>query len=50
MSLIEYRLEEQVAVVTMKNGENRFNPEFLEDFEGLLDEIETRTKRHGAAG
>ncbi len=43
MSLIEYRLEEQVAVATMKNGENRFNPEFLEAFEGLLAEIETRT-------
>jgi enoyl-CoA hydratase/carnithine racemase len=40
---VEYRLEEQVAVVTMKNRENRFNPEFLEAFEGLLDEIETRT-------
>jgi enoyl-CoA hydratase/carnithine racemase len=43
MSPIEYRLEEQVAVVTMKSGENRFNPEFLEAFEGLLDDIEHRT-------
>jgi Delta3-Delta2-enoyl-CoA isomerase len=40
---IEYRLDEQVAVVTMKSGENRFNPEFLEAFENLLDEIEHRT-------
>ena len=44
MSPIEYRLDEQVAVVTMKSGENRFNPEFLEAFEGLLDEIEHRTE------
>ncbi len=43
MSLIEYRLDERVAVVTMKSGENRFNAEFLEAFEGLLDEIEHRT-------
>jgi enoyl-CoA hydratase/carnithine racemase len=40
---IEYRLDERVAVVTMKSGENRFNTEFLEAFEGLLDEVETRT-------
>jgi len=44
MSPIEYRLEEQVAVVTMKSGENRFNPEFLEAFEGLLDDVEYRTE------
>jgi enoyl-CoA hydratase/carnithine racemase len=44
MSPIEYRLEEHVAVVTMKSGENRFNTEFLEAFEGLLDEIENRTE------
>ena len=44
MSPIEYRLEERVAVVTMNSGENRFNPEFLEAFEGLLDEIEHRTE------
>jgi enoyl-CoA hydratase/carnithine racemase len=44
MSLIEYRLDERVAVVTMKNGENRFNTEFLETFEVLLDDIEHRTE------
>jgi Delta3-Delta2-enoyl-CoA isomerase len=44
MSPIEYRLDEQVAVVNMKSGENRFNPEFLEAFEGLLDVIEYRTE------
>ena len=43
MSPIEYRLDERVAVVTMNSGENRFNPEFLEAFEGLLEEIENRT-------
>jgi enoyl-CoA hydratase/carnithine racemase len=43
MSPIEYRLDEQVAVVTMKSGENRFNTKFLEAFEGLLDDIEYRT-------
>ena len=41
---IEYRLDERVAVMTMKSGENRFNPEFLEAFEGFLDEIEHRTE------
>jgi len=43
MSPIEYRLDEQVAVVTMKSGENRFNTGFLDAFEGLLEDIEYRT-------
>jgi enoyl-CoA hydratase/carnithine racemase len=44
MSPIEYRLDERVAVMTMQTGENRFNTEFLETFEGLLEEIENRSE------
>lgn len=44
MSFVEFRLEDHVAVVTMNRGENRFNPEFLDALEGLLDEIENQTR------
>ena len=44
MALFEYQLDEHVAVVTLNSGENRFTYEFLEAFEGILEEIELRTK------
>ena len=44
MALFEYQLDDHVALVTMNNGENRFTYDFLEAFEGLLEEIEQRTK------
>ncbi len=44
MGLIEYRLEEHVAVVTMSSGENRFTYDFLKAFMDLLDEIEQQTR------
>ena len=43
MSLVEYVLDEKVAIVTMNSGENRFNPQFLEGFLGVLDAIENDT-------
>lgn len=43
MSLIEYKLEEKVAILNMNDGENRFNPNFLGKFLETLDCIEKDT-------
>jgi Delta3-Delta2-enoyl-CoA isomerase len=43
MAAIEYELDEKVAIVTMNDGENRFNPAFLNSFIEILDEIEKET-------
>ncbi len=43
MALIEYKLEEKVAVVTLNSGENRFNPAFLKAWSDTMDEIENET-------
>ena len=43
MALIEYELDENVAVVTMNSGENRFNMLFLDEFLSVLDTIENDT-------
>jgi len=40
MSLIKYKMDDNVAIVTLNSGENRFNPEFLDAFLNILDEIE----------
>lgn len=43
MSLVAYRVEDHVAVLTMNSGENRFNPDFLQSMFDALDEIEKQT-------
>ncbi|MCP3942845.1 MAG: enoyl-CoA hydratase/isomerase family protein [Desulfobacteraceae bacterium] len=37
---IDYELDEHIAILTMKNGENRFNFDFFEAIHKVLDEIE----------
>lgn len=44
MSMIEYSLDGHIAVVTMKNGENRFNLPFLTEFLNVLDILEKDTE------
>lgn len=41
--MVDYTLDEHVAVLTLQSGENRFNPEFLEKFLVILDDIEAGT-------
>jgi enoyl-CoA hydratase/carnithine racemase len=43
MALIEYTMDEHVAVATLNSGENRFNPDFLNAFIETLDTIENET-------
>jgi enoyl-CoA hydratase/carnithine racemase len=43
MSIIDYTMDEHVVVCTLNNGENRFNPVFLESFLTILDRIEKDT-------
>jgi len=43
MSLIEYKMDDNVAIVTLNSGENRFNPEFLDAFLNTLDDVENNT-------
>ncbi len=40
MGLVDYTLDEHVAVITLNSGENRFNPTFLDAFLNQLDQIE----------
>lgn len=43
MALIDVTVDGSVAVITMNDGENRFNPGFLRSFAQTLDDIETNT-------
>ncbi len=43
MAMAEYTLDEHVAVLTLNDGENRFNPDFLNALLDLLDRIENET-------
>ena len=44
MAKIDYTIDESVAVVALNDGENRFNPDFLNTFLTVLDEIEQKTE------
>jgi len=44
MAKVEFILDEKVAVVSLNDGENRFNPEFLKAFLRVLDTIEQETE------
>ncbi len=44
MSMYEYKLDDHIAVLTMNNGENRFNMESIKAFISVLDEIENSTE------
>ena len=46
MARVDYTSDEKVAIVTMNDGENRFNLPFLEDFLMVLDAIENETDAH----
>jgi len=43
MAKIEYTLDENVAVVTLNSGENRFNPDFIQAYLDVLDVVEKDT-------
>lgn len=43
MALVEYTMDENVAVVTLNNGENRFNPDFIRAYLDVLDKVENET-------
>jgi enoyl-CoA hydratase/carnithine racemase len=42
--VIELQKHENVFVLHMKSGENRFNQKFLDELNGLLDEVERSTE------
>ena len=44
MALVEYALDENVAIVTLNNGENRFNPDFIRAYIDVMDKIENETE------
>lgn len=44
MALVDFTVQEHVAVLTLNSGENRFNPDFLEALLTTLDDIEANTR------
>jgi enoyl-CoA hydratase/carnithine racemase len=46
MALMSWRADGSVAILSMENGENRHNPEFVSALLGLLDEIEADRSIH----
>jgi enoyl-CoA hydratase/carnithine racemase len=44
VELVSYSLDENVAIVSMNSGENRFNFKFMAAFNKVLDEIENKTE------
>ncbi len=43
MSLADYELDERVAILTLKNGENKFNTSFLRECMEIINVIENET-------
>ncbi len=43
MALVDYTIQEHVALVTLNDRDNRFNPPFLDALLDVLDQIENRT-------
>ncbi len=43
MTLVKYAVNAHVATITLNDGENRFNPDFINAYLGALDEIERAT-------
>lgn len=43
MTSVDYVLNDHAAILTLDDGENRFNPSFLNAFLEVLDDIENRT-------
>ena len=43
MTLVKYSVNAHVATITLNDGENRFNPDFINAYLGVLDEIERAT-------
>lgn len=44
MTSFQYDLDEDVAIITMNNGENCFNPNFLKGFFKVLDQVEKESR------
>lgn len=44
MALVNYRIDGHLAVVSLDDGENRFNPAFIEALSGVMEEIENNTR------
>jgi len=42
VSCFEYKMIDHIAILTMTNGENRFNKDFFDEMTLILDEIENR--------
>ena len=43
MALVEYMLDENVAIIKLNSGENRFNPDFIRAYLDVLDKVENDT-------
>jgi Delta3-Delta2-enoyl-CoA isomerase len=44
MGLVDFTLQEHVALVTLNDRDNRFNPVFLDALRGVLDQIENQSE------
>ncbi|MBL0712731.1 MAG: enoyl-CoA hydratase/isomerase family protein [Desulfosarcina sp.] len=44
MGLVDIKIDEHVAILSLNDGENRFNPDFLNAFVDALDEVEQQTQ------